>query len=912
MSHKRFLTALFAAFCAVVLFTGCPDESDDTEEGPSGKGELEKIIDEVSEIIDSVRYGTIAVSETGNGLSPGKKYVKQSDYQALDDAFNAAVQVFDNKSATQAEIDSAVSSLKSAKTAFLNAVKTVPPPPPLPEKMVKFNAPGAGIDDTSKVTGFNSGEQWLVFPIKVSLTTGTISIQANVKVISTEGHNGVGFISVDGTSRKGYMLTTPAGGRIDGTTNGGSNQGFDQSITPKVGDTYIIRSEISPGKIAHYLYDTEGTLITKKDTSTNFSDTYGHAQTDIIYAAVGGTSVANMEWSDIIITRGVTQQRYLITELLEQSVLPSFSLSPAVVRIPITETDNSITYTAKENDADVGVTVVSSKPDTVKVVSFSNGTITLEGLKAGSAIITVTHNTDSALKGTVTVTVIDFPASDGYGTLTTVYPAKDSIAAYTDGEYMITFDSPPVLSNDGYICIYDFESGNVVDTINFTDEKQTALGTSNNVLNVGNKLARVAGNSVYFTPHFGAVVSGVYQNILQYETKYYIAIPRGAITAQLNGQTFDGLSDKKETPAWSFKTRIEPTLTASIPITVDGPQNSTANFRTVYGALNAISSKEGSWTINVAPGTYTELVHYVGSANNQTITINGQGSASYGGDVVIQYANSESVNGGSGGTLRRSSFYFRGAHLVLKNVTLKNTSSRNGGNPGQSEAFYYEDAGRTMAAFNCSFISHQDTIQTKGKNWFYKCYIEGDTDYIWGTAEVCLLEDCELVSVFDQYKSSAPAILLVGRVGSTAAQTVPKGYVIFDSTVTTQNSISTYLARNAGAGAYYDQCAVINTDFINEGTGRVGGLWQSGTVYTFLAGAAQHVGMKVYKLTQGGSPLTLDMPSANHTDMTDALYNSEYNTRDKILNRVYNTTGSYQAAASVWNISSLVTAFGAP
>jgi pectin methylesterase-like acyl-CoA thioesterase len=469
----------------------------------------------------------------------------------------------------------------------------------------------------------------------------------------------------------------------------------------------------------------------------------------------------------------------------------------------------------------------------------------------------------------------------------TVYPAVGSVNAYTDGELMITFNDPPVLNRaTGFIEIYEKEKDVPTDTILFSNEIQETLGTSNNNINVGLQMTRVVGNSLYMTPHFGK---------LKYNTEYYIVIPSGAISANLNGAPFNGLSKE-----WAFKTRTAPNLTS--PISVEGFQNSTADFRTVYGALEAIASKSGNWTINVAPGTYTELVHYAAGASNQSITINGTGNMDFGKDVLIQYTNGDKMNTG---THPRPSFYFSGANLVLKNITLKNTSTRAGGDPGQAEAIFFANGtGKTLAAYNCSFLSHQDTIQTSGKNWFYKCYIEGDTDYIWGRAEVCLLENCKLVSVNDPNKSEKQAILLVARTGSTDAATVGKGYVLINSEVTTENGMTTYLARNAGGSGFYDQCAVINTKF----TGVIGaGLWRNSALF-YLAGAAEHVGFKVYN--NGGMFSTAGMPTGS-TVMTDALFNDEYNSRDKILNRVYNKNGSYQAADFIWNITSLESTFGA-
>ena len=84
-------------------------------------------------------------------------------------------------------------------------------------------------------------------------------------------------------------------------------------------------------------------------------------------------------------------------------------------------------------------------------------------------------------------------------------------------------------------------------------------------------------------------------------------------------------------------------------MTVDGAQTSTANFRTVQGALGALAAGlpgATSVTINVAAGTYNELVRYTGRRGaTQTINIIGPAGNTRGGNCVIQYANGNGANG---------------------------------------------------------------------------------------------------------------------------------------------------------------------------------------------------------------------------------------------------------------------------
>ncbi|MGC4086379.1 MAG: pectinesterase family protein [Polyangiaceae bacterium] len=555
------------------------------------------------------------------------------------------------------------------------------------------------------------------------------------------------------------------------------------------------------------------------------------------------------------------------------------------------------------------VTAVAADP-TVVGVSVNNGTanstITLNGLKGGVTTVTVTNSADGLTTTntkTITVAVNDYATTDPYGSLTTVaYPAPNATNAYTDGELALTFDSAPTLNTGGSIKIMKASDGTEVDSVAFAGETQT-FGTT--VINVGSQLARVSGNTVYFTPHLGK---------LAYGTAYYVAIPTTSITGTLNAQAFNGLSDLSTVASWKFTTRAAPTLSAA-GVTVDGSQASTANFRTVQGALSGVAASLASSTavqINVAAGTYTELLRYSGTAGTaQTIRLSGPSGNSKGSNCVVQWANGNNLNGS---TQTRASFYFTGANLILENMSFKNTALRSV--VGQAETLYFAGGatGTTLAAYNSSFASNQDTLQTSGRNWFYNCHIEGNVDFIWGTADAALFEGCDMRVVNDA-GGAATYNLVVARTGTTIAAaangTVGKGYVLLNSTVSVDANVTAYFGRNAGTGAWYDQAALVNVAF--SGSGTVGaGLWNVSTAPLSM-GTANYVGWK----SVGCSGLNVgSLTTATGTSATIADQANEYSTRAQILNRVVTVTAGapsgYQAAASTWDVSSLATAWSAP
>src|SRR5262249_24835268 len=157
------------------------------------------------------------------------------------------------------------------------------------------------------------------------------------------------------------------------------------------------------------------------------------------------------------------------------------------------------------------------------------------GLRGGTTTVTVTNTGDSSSATntkTILVAVAEFQPSDNYGDLSArAYPAPGATNAYTDGELALTFDTPPTLNPGGIIEIHRLADGTTADMIAFAGEAQT-FGTQ--VVNVGSQLARVSGNTVFFTPHFGK---------LAYGTAYYVAIPTNSITGSLNGVAFNGFSN---------------------------------------------------------------------------------------------------------------------------------------------------------------------------------------------------------------------------------------------------------------------------------------------------------------------------------------------------------------------------------
>ncbi len=762
--------------------------------------------------------------------------------------------------------------------------------------LVKFNAASTewAAENMTIVGSASSGGQegYLVLNHKIDIPTESVTVEADVTFSSLSGHVGLGFISVDGSNRKGYSMLTGQNIKNVSATLGGGGNGLSPSVSWATGTKYHLKAaytaknntEYGTAKcIVYTCYDANGNELGSNETPLYYGTT------DIVYPALGGTTAANATYSNIKIT--VADTEYSFDGLDEQTELAVLSTSTSSLRLKLNEED-TFTYECLAGGDASAITLDYDSSLLEVTDDAENKTVTVKGIApTTSTTITVTNAGATYIQAVITVVVEDFNSEDAYGALSDVYPAAGETAAYEDAVFRLTFDDEPVVSSTGSISIYD-EDGNWVDTVKASDETLDVPSGKNQALttvNVKDQLIRVEGNSVYFTPHYGVLEAG---------KSYFIAIPKNTITATLNGTAFDGLALNKDDPSWAFTVRAAPAVSANDTITVSGAESDSSDFRTVHGALQAIGSSSGDYYIIIAPGIYRELVHFNGPAN---IALFGDTSESRGADVVIQWTN---LNKWNGSMDTRAVVYFgdNAGDVIISNVTIKNTTDRSkvGTADTQAEALYCKSSSKKLVAFNATFLSYQDTICTKGPTWFYDCYIEGDTDFIWGYSDVALFENCDLKCLLDPTKatSSVADILFVSRCGTKSKAKLGKGYVLLNSTVTIEDGVTTYLGRNAGSGDFYDQIAVVNTVFTKEGAGSVStDLW-SGSTYDYINGKEDKVGLKFYNLT---GDISTAAPVAHVGEISAEDYALEFNGRRAILNRVYVVEDDAYAAGSKWD-----------
>ncbi|MCR4823126.1 MAG: Ig-like domain-containing protein [Treponema sp.] len=308
-------------------------------------------------------------------------------------------------------------------------------------------------------------------------------------------------------------------------------------------------------------------------------------------------------------------------------------------------------------------------------------------------------------------------------------------------------------------------------------------------------------------------------------------------------------------------------------------------FDTIQAALDAIGPNAGDFTITLPKGKYEEALYYNGAAN---ITLTGDTKAKYGEDVLIEIANDGDIyllrKYTSSAQKGRCVFEFEGSgNLTVENLTIRNTFERGSvkGSNTQAETIGFDSTGN-LAAYNCAFKSHQDTLRMTGKSWFYKCYVEGDTDFIWmeATGKVALFEECEIVSVFDEKHSNHTSY--IGAPRADIDNTIGKGLVVFNCDVSSQEGQTTLLARTPWNSGYYNQVAFIG----NKTKDLDSDLWK-GEPLTAKGIDRTVIGWKLDEKT--AKSIGIDVKGRNDI-LSSKEVKSEFSGRDAILNRYYDIT----------------------
>ena len=131
-------------------------------------------------------------------------------------------------------------------------------------------------------------------------------------------------------------------------------------------------------------------------------------------------------------------------------------------------------------------------------------------------------------------------------------------------------------------------------------------------------------------------------------------------------------------------------------------------------------------------------------SNKPYITFRGQDPNT----TILTYnlnANSVGPDGNTVGTTGSSSTFINGHDFVAENVTFANSTPNN-----VAQAVAIKTQADRLIFRNCRFLGWQDTLYANrgsgpGRQYYEKCYIEGDVDFIFGNGRA-YFESCEISS----------------------------------------------------------------------------------------------------------------------------------------------------------------------
>ena len=216
-------------------------------------------------------------------------------------------------------------------------------------------------------------------------------------------------------------------------------------------------------------------------------------------------------------------------------------------------------------------------------------------------------------------------------------------------------------------------------------------------------------------------------------------------------------------------------------------QQGRGDFLTVQAAIDAAPDAlhGGQYRILVKPGIYRERI--IIPWNKRRLLLKGLDAM----NTVIVYGNAApqpwGFAEGTIGTSGSATMFVHAEDVTLEDLTVENDAGR----VGQAVALFTN--GDRFTARRCRFLGNQDTLYTFGKysedgghirNAFFDCYIEGTTDFIFGSSRAWF-ERCEIKSLADSYVTAASTV-----------QGQPFGYVFKDCRLTAGPGVTkVYLGR---------------------------------------------------------------------------------------------------------------------
>ncbi|MDO5402420.1 MAG: pectinesterase family protein, partial [Eubacteriales bacterium] len=229
----------------------------------------------------------------------------------------------------------------------------------------------------------------------------------------------------------------------------------------------------------------------------------------------------------------------------------------------------------------------------------------------------------------------------------------------------------------------------------------------------------------------------------------------------------------------------------------DGTKNADGviTYKTVQAALDSVPAGNTERVIIlVKEGNYEEHL----TINTPNITLIGEDS-----EKTRIYFDTDTIGMVGGDMAQRCAIYVKSGAtgFLAENLTFENTYAYRGdGSRSNESADALRNDANDASYVNVRILGYQDTLcANAGTQYYFKCYIAGNVDFIYGNEPRAFFNDCQLVFRYNANKNSG--YVCAPKTSLSAAY----GLTFYDCQITAESGCtgSKYLlARPWGADAY--------------------------------------------------------------------------------------------------------------
>ena len=200
-------------------------------------------------------------------------------------------------------------------------------------------------------------------------------------------------------------------------------------------------------------------------------------------------------------------------------------------------------------------------------------------------------------------------------------------------------------------------------------------------------------------------------------------------------------------------------------------QDGSGKYQTIQAALNTVPlNNKKPVTIFIKNGMYKEKLLLDSSKN--FVTLIGENKF----NTILTYDDHTGKLSPKGDTINtRTSWSFK---ILANNFTASNITFQNDAGFTAGQAVAVESDGDKATFNNCRFVGNQDVLfVNNGRHYFKQCYIEGTTDFIFGSATAWFAQ-CHIHSKKNSHITAA-----------STPQEKKYGYIFNDCVLTGDSSL---------------------------------------------------------------------------------------------------------------------------